>query len=210
MRLTKKAARILGIILGTVLFSLLTAGITYAWYTWTSSNIDITGSSACFTIDYTKGPNISGESIILFDESEIISNNKITVKNGMGITAVTAGIKSTCTVPGIVTVTLNINELNSAYISGESAGAFKYVLASYDPSIYPTISTAILSGESFDIILQGSITSGDPITLLNENLSNTIKGYLVIFYVDGNLAQNNAQNSEFSAIIEAIATQTGS
>lgn len=210
MGLTKKTAKALGIILGVVLFSLVTAGITYAWYAWTSDNIKITGNSACFTINYTKGPNISDENIILFDESTIINDNKITVKNGMGITAVTAGIDSECSIPGKVEINLNITSLNTAYISGNSQGAFKYVVASYDPTTYDTISTTALSGISFDIMSTDSITSTEPISLVAEDLSNTQKGYLIIFYVDGDMAQNDAGDSEFSGAIEAIATQIGS
>lgn len=55
-----------------------------------------------------------------------------------------------------------------------------------------------------------SITSTEPISLVAEDLSNTQKGYLIIFYVDGDMAQNDAGDSEFSGAIEAIATQIGS
>ena len=203
-------SKIVGVIIGILLFVLLITGITYAWFTWKSSNINITGSSACFTVDYTKGPNISNEDVILFDESKIISNNQITIKEGMALTAVTAGIKSTCTISGDLIINLNVTTLNNAYISGNSVGAFKYILASYDPNTYTTISTSALSGQKFDIIKTESITSTGSITITSETLSTTKKGFLIIFYVDGDLVNNDAGGSSFSATIEAVARQVES
>lgn len=202
-----RKAKILGTILGVVLFVLAIAGITYAWYTWESGKIKISGTSECFTINYTKGQIINNESVILFDESKIITNNQITIKSGMAITDVTASIDSDCSIAGNLAITLDISVLNEAYISGNSIGAFKYVVASYDPSIYTDITVAALSGSSFNIIESGSITSTQPITLVNQELSTSETGYLVIFYVDGDLANNDAGESTFSGTIKGVATQ---
>jgi len=205
---TNNKIKFIGTILGIVLFISLIAGITYAWITWTSENINISGTSECFTVNYTKGQTINNASVILFDESKIINNNKITIKNGMAITNVTAGLNSNCSISGNITISLTINNLNTAYISGNSIGAFKYALASYDPSVYTTITTSALSNTAFDIIKTESITSTDKITLVAEELSTTTKGYLIIFYVDGNLVDNDAKDSTFSATIDAVAAQT--
>lgn len=200
-------AKIMGIIIGIFLFAILMIGVTYAWFTWSSSNINITGSSACFNIDYTKGPTINNESVLLFDESQIISNNQITIKEGMALTGVSAAINSNCTISGNLTINLNVTAINNAYISGNSVGAFKYVIASYDPSTYSTITTSALSGKKFNIIDTESITGTNSVAIVNDTLSNTKKGYLVIFYVDGNLVNNDAAESVFSATIDAVANQ---
>lgn len=200
--------KLLGTIIGIIMFVLLIAGVSYAWITWQSSNINITGSSSCFDVNYTNGQTLTNESVILFDESSIINDGKITIKNGMAITDVTVGISSSCDITGNLEIILNVTSLNSAYISGNSIGAFKYVLASYDPSNYTNITTSALNGVQFDIIKNESITSTGEKVLVNEGLSTTEKGYMIIFYVDGDLAMNDAQNSTFSTTLTGIATQT--
>lgn len=204
-----KKVKLVGTIVGILLFIILIAGVTYAAFVWRSENINISGTSECFTINYVPGPTINNESVILFDESSIISNNTITVKNGMAVTGMAIGIDSRCSVSGIITVNLKPDNLNPAFTSsGQSTGAFKYAIASYDPSVYSTISVSALANKTFNIIKSGSITDTSQITLLNEELSNVSNGYLIIFYVDGDLAMNDAQDSTFSATITGIATQT--
>ena len=63
-----------------------------------SSNIIILGTTDCYTINYIKSINITqtinDNGITLFDEIKIISDNKITIKNGMALTYVTANFVS--------------------------------------------------------------------------------------------------------------------
>lgn len=210
MKASKNIPKIIGMVLGILLFSSLIVEITYAFFTWRSNDVNISGSSECFTVNYTKGPNISNESVILFDESMIISTNQITIKNGMALTGVSVALDSSCNISGNLTISLTTSNINSAYITGNSQNAFKYVVASYDPSVYTTISTSSLDGQTFEILKTGSITSTDKITLVSESLSTTTKGYLVVFYVDGNLANNDAGNTTFSAAIDAVVTQVES
>ena len=206
-----KKIKTYGVILGIVLFVLLIAGFTYANLAWNSKSIVISGKSNCLEVESVKGINITGGNLLLQDESSIISNNQITIKNGMVITNVTAKIKSTCSISGYMTLNLNVTNLSSAFTSsGNSTGALKYVLASYNPSTYSTISTTALNGKSFDIIDTGSINSTGTIKLKEENLSKTeTKAYLVIFYIDGDMANNDAgsNSTNFKSNLEAIVTQ---
>lgn len=206
---TEKTIKLIGTLLGIILFIGLIAGISYAFITWRSSEVGISGDTECFTINYTKGQTITNQNVILFDESTIINDNKITVKNGMAMTDVTAYIDSDCNVTGNIEITLNVTDINSAYISGNSIGAFKYVVASYDPNVYSDITTTALEGEAFDIIKIDSITNTGEVYLANDELTNTEKGFLIIFYIDGYLAMNDAWNSTFNATITASAVQTG-
>lgn len=48
------------IVLGLLALILIISGVTYAILTWTSSRVNIGLTSNCFTIDYTKGQDISG------------------------------------------------------------------------------------------------------------------------------------------------------
>ena len=206
-----KKIKTYGIILGVILFVLLIAGFTYANLAWNSKSIVISGKSNCLEVESVKGSNITGGNLLLQDEHTILNNNQITIKNGMIITNVTAKIKSTCSISGYMTLNLNVTNLSSAFTSsGNSTGALKYVLASYNPSTYSTISTTALNGKSFDIIDTGSITSTGTIKLKEENLSKTqTKAYLVIFYIDGDMANNDAgsNSTNFKSNLEAIVTQ---
>lgn len=200
-----------GLIIGIVLFIALLAGLSYAYYeSYAENKSAVSGTVGCFAVDYAKGNNINGD-LILFDESKIINNNNITIKEGMQLTYVNAKIKEECTIDGYLNINLNVRTLKEGFISGNSIGALKYVIAKYSPNTYtnPTIST--LKDQTFEITKSGSITSKGELTILSENLSHTTtNGYLIIFYIDGNLASNDiASNTEsnFSATVSAIASR---
>ena len=207
----EKKIKTYGLIIGIVLFIALLAGLSYAYYElYTENKNAVSGTVGCFSVDYAKGNNINGD-LILFDESKIINNNNITIKEGMQLTYVNAKIKEECTIDGYLNINLNVRALKEGFISGNSIGALKYVIAKYSPNTYtnPTIST--LKDQTFEITKSGSITSKGELTILSENLSHTTtNGYLIIFYIDGNLASNDiASNTEsnFSATISAVANQ---
>ena len=212
-----KKIKTYGLVLGIVLFVLLIAGFTYAALNWRSSNIVISGNTECLDIESTKGSDITGEELLLLDESSIINGNKITIKEGMVVTNVTAKIKSGCTIAGYMTLNLNVTSLNSAFTSsGNSTGALKYVVATYNPSSYPSVNISSLKGKSFDIdenagvITTGSITSTGTIKIKEKQLSTSETiSYLIIFYIDGNLANNDAAGTgnNFTTSITAEVTQ---
>lgn len=203
-----RKSKLLGAILGVILFILLIAGMSYAWITWQSSNTSITGITECFDIDYTKGGNISNANVILFDESEIKNNNNITIKNGMALTNMNVQMNSNCNIEAYLTINLNVETLNDAFISGDSIGALKYVVAKYSKTTYPTVSTEGLKDKSFEILSTGSVNTVGNIKLLEVNLNgNTSYDYLIAFYIDGDLANNDAASTTFNAKIEGKLTQ---
>ena len=197
------------IILGVIILILAISGLTYAILTWTSSKRNIGLTSGCFTIDYTKGQDISGN-LKLLNESDLISNNKFTIKNGIGISAVNIGIKSTCTIEGYGSIYLNVTNISDAFTTGDSKGALKYVVLDNTSTITTPSSVTVdsLLNQSFDIVSTGSITSNDTITLLTKQLSNTeIYKYLVVIYVDNALAGNSITSASFTGNISADANQ---
>ena len=212
-----KKIKTYGLVLGIVLFVLLIAGFTYAALNCRSSNIVISGNTECLDIESTKGSDITGEELLLLDESSIISDNKITIKEGMVVTNVTAKIKSGCTIGAYMTLNLNVTSLNSAFTSsGNSTGALKYVVATYDPTTYPTVNASTLKDKSFDmdlnagIINTGSITSTGTIKIREKQLSTSeTVSYLIIFYINGDLANNDAAGTgnNFTTSITAEVTQ---
>ena len=206
-----KKIKIYGVVLGVILFILLVSGLTYAILNWRSSNITIAGNSECLEVDSVKGSNITGSDLLLLDESQVVNSNQITIKAGMVVTNITAKLKSSCTLDGYLTINLKTTTLNSGFTSsGNSTGALKYVLASYDPSTYTTISTSALNGKTFDIVTTGSITSTGTLIIKETQLSkDTTSAYLVIFYIDGDKANNDigSNSTNFKTSIEATVTQ---
>ena len=206
-----KKIKIYGVVLGIILFILLVSGLTYAILNWRSSNITITGNSECLEVESVKGSNITGSDLLLLDESQVVNSNQITIRAGMVVTNITAKLKSSCTLDGYLTINLKTTTLNSGFTSsGNSTGALKYVLTSYDPSTYTTINTSALNGKTFDILTTGSITSTGTLKIKEAQLSkDTTLAYLVIFYIDGDKANNDigSNSTNFKTSIEATVTQ---
>ena len=204
----KKKYKTIILIIAIVL--VLVSGITFAALTWQSDKLNIKANSDCFTINYTLGNKVEG-SLKLFDESTIInSDNTLTIREGMLLTNVIAGISSSCNINGYLTLSLEVNNLDTAYTSsGSSAGALKYAVLKYSENTYPTVSDTALQGNSFEIVKKGAITSTGTTKIVVENFPNAGENlaYIVAFYVDGDLAQNDAQNKQFSGVITGVADQ---
>lgn len=197
------------IVLGVLVLILIISGITYAILTWTSSRVNIGLTSNCFTIDYTKGQDISGN-LKLLNESDLISSNKFTIKNGIGISAVNIGIKSTCTIEGFGSIYLNVTNISEAFTTGDSKGALKYVVLNNTSTITTPSSVTVdsLLNQSFEIVAKGSIESSGKKLLYKMELSNTeINKYIIVIYVDNFLAGNSITSATFSGNISSEAEQ---
>ena len=201
-----KKVKLIGAIVGILLFVVCIAGVTYAWITWSSDNTRLSGKSGCFPdINYTKGDTLSADNVLLFDEDSIINNNTFLMKSGMTYLDVTASVNGGCNTRVALELEVNVTELSSAFVSGDSVGAFKYALLSYDPSTITDLSELV--GKSLEIIDNNSITNNGIVKVAGNRLTTETKGYLLVFYVDGDLAFNDAQHSTFSATITGKAVQ---
>lgn len=210
MNNVERSIKIYGLIIGIILFIALMAGLSYAYYSGQTQNTSAVQGNVglCFDIDYVKGGNVSGANLLLLDESNIINNNQVTITDGMVLTSLSAGINGTCTsTHATMDVYLKNITLNNAFISGNSAGALKYIIASYNKTSYPTATVGALSGISFNIVTSGTINSTSDKTLFTDNnLPNgSMNSYLVIFYLDGDMTFNDAANTSFSGTISAVA-----
>ena len=195
------------IILGVIVLILAISGLTYAILTWTSSKINIGLTSGCFTIDYTKGQDITNQSIKLINEEDLISDGKFTIKEGIALTYANIGIKSTCTIEGYGILKLNVTSLSDAFTTGNSKGSLKYAVLK-NTSSTSTITVTGLLNQSFDLVSRGSITKLGTIDILTEQLSNTeIYKYLIVVYTDNNLVGNDVIGSSFTGNISAEAYQ---
>lgn len=195
------------IVLGVLALILIISGITYAILTWTSSRVNIGLTSNCFTIDYTKGNDIANASIKALNESDLISDNKFTIKEGIALTYANIGIKSTCTIEGYGSLYLNVTTLSSAFSTGNNKGALKYAVLD-NTSTTSTITVASLLNQQFNIVSKGSITSTGKITLLTKQLSNTkLNKYLIVIYADVSKIANDAMDASFNGTVSADANQ---
>ena len=195
------------IVLGVLGLILIISGITYAILTWTSSRVNIGLTSNCFTIDYTKGNDIANASIKALNESDLISDNKFTIKEGIALTYANIGIKSTCTIEGYGSLYLNVTTLSSAFSTGNSKGALKYAVLD-NTSTTSTVTVASLLNQKFNIVSKGSITSTGKITLLTKQLSNTkLNKYLIVIYADVSKIANDAMDASFNGTVSADANQ---
>ena len=194
-------------VLGVLALILIISGITYAILTWTSSRVNIGLTSNCFTIDYTKGNDIANASIKALNESDLISDNKFTIKEGIALTYANIGIKSTCTIEGYGSLYLNVTTLSSAFSTGNSKGALKYAVLD-NTSTTSTVTVASLLNQKFNIVSKGSITSTGKITLLTKQLSNTkLNKYLIVIYADVSKIANDAMDASFNGTVSADANQ---
>ena len=204
--MNNKKKLIIGIVLGIILVS----GITYAILTWTSTRINLGITSDCFTIDYTKGGDITGSLKLLNEEDLITSDNKFTIKNGVGISSANIGINSSCNIEGYGSLYLNVTSISDAFTTGSSVGSLKYVVLKNTSSITNPreVSVTSLLNQSFDIEAKGIITSSGTKDILVRNLSNTeIYKYLIVIYIDNNLASNDVIGATFTGNISADAEQ---
>ena len=195
------------IVLGVLALILIISGITYAILTWTSSRVNIGLTSNCFTIDYTKGQDITNQSIKLINEEDLISDGKFTIKEGIALTYANIGIKPTCTIEGYGILKLNVTSLSDAFTTGNSKGSLKYAVLK-NTSTTSTITVASLLNQSFDLVARGSITKLGTIDILTEQLSNNeIYKYLIVVYIDNSLVGNDVIGSSFAGNISAEAYQ---
>lgn len=197
------------IIFGVVLLLIVVSGITYAILTWNSTMVKIGINTNCFTIDYTKGGDITG-SLKLMNENDLISRGKFTIKEGIGISGVNIGIKSSCSIEGLGNIYLNVSNISSALTTGDSKGALKYVVLKNNSSISnpSDISVNSLLNQSFDIVAIGSVDSSDKKLLYYTELSNTeIYKYIIAIYIDKALAGNDITEATFSGNISSDAEQ---
>ena len=197
------------IILGVILLLIIVSGATFAILTWNSTMIKLGINTNCFTIDYTKGGDITG-SLKLINEEDLISNGKFTIKEGVEVSGVNIGINSNCGIEGLGSIYLNVTNISDVFTTGDSKGALKYVVLKNTSTITnPTnINTTSLLNQSFDIVAIGNITSNDKKLLYKMELSNTeVNKYIVVIYIDNNLAGNDITSATFSGNISSEAEQ---
>lgn len=207
----KKKVKVIGTVLGIILFCLLIAGFTYAWFTWESNKINVGGNTSCFDINYTKG-NAVTEDLLLVDANSLVTDTTITIKKGMAVTNINANKSSSCSkIDAKLLVSLVPSAIPTGYQTGNSSeGALNYAIISYNPATYSTINSTALNNKTFAILKTGAIKSTSTIeNVIEETFANdgTMLNYLIVFYVDGNKVNNSIADLNVKINILATAKQ---
>ena len=199
------------IILGVIVLILAISGLTYAILTWTSTKINLGLNSGCFTIDYTKGQDISGN-LKLINVGELFDGpGNFVIKEGMGLSYANLGIKSSCTIEGYGSLYLNVTTLSDAFKEGgDSYNALGYALLRNTSNLSnDKLTIENLKGQSFEMIDIKPITNTGTIKLVTEQLSNTeLNKYLIVIFVDSVSAGNSITSATFNGNISADAEQS--
>mgnify|MGYP000108193888 FL=1 len=180
-----KKPKLIGMIIGIVLFIGLVVGLAYAWFSWNSSNLKASGGSKCFVIDYT----IS---------QEIGANQSATLKYGEKYTdgqyaSVIMGLNSRCSgIKAVGTLYLNTNTVGTD--DNILNGGLKYTVVR-------------VNGSTKEVLKEDKITTRDKITLLSDIDLTTTYTYEVWVWLDGTIAGNEYHNSSYSGYITAEAEQ---
>lgn len=207
--MTKRTSKVIGIIIGIMLFIGVIGGITYAWVTYRTGNVTISGNTACFNINYSSGQDMVGK-VGTVEENLVLNNNTITINNAMAISSVNISLDSSCTsVNGLGTIELNVTSLPNSFMpSGTNEYALKYVLAEYNPAVDGSATLSNMIGKSFNYIKKASITSSGRNDIYTDYLEpGEGHNYLIIMYIDSNFLNGTLDNSNFQANITARGEQ---
>ena len=205
----EKKKKIKLLIIGSILLLLLVLGGVYAWLTFTTGNIIVAGNTHCFTINYTKGADITGN-IGAIKEEDYLTGNTIKLSTAMGFTPISMELDRRCNkVSGIGVLELNVESLSTAFTSeGNSYGSLKYVVAEYNPSLYTDSTIQYLKNQTFTYIRRGIISGTGTMDIHTEYLNPGEKhDYLVIIYIDKNEVGDDIIGANITATGTARADQ---
>lgn len=164
----------------------LVAGISFAWYIWTSEKFNNTGGSECFDILYVKGQDIGS------DQNRAVLMPSDTYSGGLSST-VKINMKNTCT---------TINARGKIYLNTldtTSSNLYREGLLNYQ---------VLKNGTETSI--RGSILSSGEIELdigLLSKKSVATDSYTIYIWIDNNLVENADANSVYYGNIRAEAYQ---
>ncbi len=199
------------LILGITLLLILVIGITYAVVVWTTTNYGVTLDTSCFDVNYELGQDINA-TLNPTDTSEVIDEreNTITINSDMAVSNVSLAFDNACTrYTGIATLELNVLTINNAFTeNGNSYESLQYFLIPYDSTEYPTVNISTLTGETFNYIKSGTITSTGVMDIYSTSLSpNQTKEYIIVFLINSNLIDTDVIGASFTSRVDSRVEQ---
>lgn len=175
-----KKTKIIGAIVGVILFIVAIAGLTYAYTIWSSENINKKVSSKCFEVFYDKGTDLVGA---------ITPSNDYA---GGLFATVRMNINTKC----------NVNAKGMLYLETSedtSNNLFREGLLNYQ----------VVRNEK-TLVASGNITGSGVITIDLGSLAQSASAftrYEVYVWLDNNLIENSDVNSVYYGSISSEAIQ---
>ena len=179
--------KLIGTIIGVVLFALLIVGATYAWLTYTMepTNGVYNVGTKNFIVNYVNGTDVNNVPLLATATTETAAS--LTVKAN----------RNSSSSPGTFTIYLNTeNDTSSVLLS---SGALHYAVC-----ISSCTNTSDLSSETYT----GTVTSSGKLAILpNTTLNTSQTTYYVYFWLDAEDANQDVIGTRYSGYISAEATQ---
>ena len=171
----KNKGKLLGSIIGIILFIICISGITYAIYTWKAKYDFIEGSMECFDVNYVKGSDIG--------------SNENSEKLYMG-SKYTDGLSTS--------IKMNVNNE-----CGIKKGLGTLYLVTYEEVDDTLIETGVLSYQILENgvpLKDGNITSKGKVSIYNDfELTTTERNFTIYVWINGEYVNEENVNSIVNA-----------
>ena len=197
-----KNNNVIRMVIGVILLIVLVTGATYAWFTWKSANVSISGTTGCFDILYDKGEDIGTV------DSPYGLGHSCNYNEGSASAEVTMSIDSKCNTTGVASINLK----TTAFTLYDGSNAFdrddevlKYQVVKIGTETIDGVETTT---ETPIEGCAGYITSSSNTSLCEVNLNHTATKYKVYLYLDCNTVTTSYIGSTYSGYIQTVATQT--
>lgn len=184
----RNKAKILGTIIGILSFVTLMAGITYAWYNWSTNAEEetlIATEVGTVTVKYDAGPSIIGKKI------KPVSDKSLGIIKGITVSADSQNVNET-----VFDLYLDIELLDD----GLKHASFKYEL--YE-------SNNLLSYGNFANLIteecNNDSTVNHIVLLSEEEITTSLSNYVLYIWIDGNVENpSSMQSQDFEFTLHAV------
>lgn len=184
--------KLIGTIIGVIMFAALIVGATYAWlsFTATVTNSTANGTTLKYTVNYGKGDDISDIPILVNGTTTTASEVTLTAQRPQG--SIADNIK--------IYISTNASASDDIITS---SGAIRYVICE-------TSCNATFSGNTIN-----SLTTESTVEIFSGTLegttasaSNKTHTYKIYFWLDAATITNDHINKKYSGYIHADSTQS--
>lgn len=183
--------KLIGTIVGVIMFAALIVGATYAWLTFTANvtNSTANGTTLKYIVNYGKGNDISDMPILVNGTTSTAAEVTLTAQRPQG--SIADNIK--------IYISTNASASDDVL---STSGAIKYVIcetacnASFEGNTINSLTTES-TVEIFSGTLEGTTTSS----------TNKTHTYKIYFWLDAATITNSHLNKSYSGYIHADSTQ---
>ena len=182
------------IIIFILFLMVVVVSVTYAWFTWQSSNTTISGSTDCFTINYDKGSDIGS------NDNPSNLRPVCDYKEGDNV-VLSINVDSSCNVTGtgkinLTTTTFDLENGTSAFSLSNSSEILKYKVVKVSGSTETEVSGC-----------SGNVNSLGTIGLCDISVTSNVDTYKVYLYMDCNTATIDYIGASYVGYIQTAVTQ---